>query len=140
MKPVHLVVLGLAVLAAPVIAQTQGATINNLTLDGARITASGQSVACIAADAQSSNIHHITVENSTIVSTYGAGAGLSYTGGIVGNYLADAANNPLQNITIDKLSISNSLTLSGYAGFGYVGGVVGHIPVSTTVTIDIPVA
>lgn len=112
-----------------IFAYTSAATISNLTLDGANISASGKYVACVVAVAEAGSIENITVSNSTITSTYSPGNGQSYTGGIVGGYLAGAVNPAtINNITMDTLSIN-------VPDAGYAGGLVGGID-STTVSIN----
>ncbi len=112
-----------------IFAYTSGATISNLTLDNAEISTDGKYIACIAAVANAGSIENITIRNSTITSTYSPGGGQSYTGGIVGSYVAGEVNPAtINNITIDNLSIS-------VPGAGYAGGLVGNIE-STTVAIN----
>ncbi|MEI6579438.1 MAG: hypothetical protein WCN92_08260, partial [Eubacteriales bacterium] len=104
------------------------ATISGFTLEGSIITSgTNQYAACLVAVAKAGSINNISIVDSQINSTY-AGAGLSYIGGVIGSYIAGTAAT-LSSITIDNLAISIPLG-------GYSGGVVGNIPLSTTVAIS----
>lgn len=105
-----------------------GATIQNLTLNGINITATGKNAACLVAEAVNGTLRNITIENSQIQSTYTANE-YAYIGGLVGAF---------QNATTGSASVTeitvNNLTVT--AASGCAGAIAGYIYSLATVSIS----
>lgn len=101
---------------------SQGATVCNLTVDGAEVSLSDATVAgVVCANAVGSIIDHCQVTGT--VSFNNLPTSVAYVGGIVGNATAFTES----HTTVRNCHMGATMTVTGSASHHFVGGIVGHL-------------